>query len=386
MSLVNKILIVGGGFAGMSAAISLARVGCAVDLVEIDPLWRPEGAGISINSATLRALQVLGVYEAVAAAGLVSDGLDLLTPTGVLIATLPTPHAENADVGGGAGILRADLARILAAQVRAHGVRCRTGLSYSAMTQDAAGVDVSFTDGTHGRYDLVIGADGVNSKTRTMLFPQGPAPAYLGQVVWRAVLQRPMWQGSALQDSRRIERVTMWMGGRVKLGVNPVSATEMYMFITEARPDPHLPPSGAWPGIVQALVAAFPDPLLQGLLAEIAQPQARLDVRPLSNLLVPRPWNRGRILLIGDTVAATSPHLASGAGIGIESGIVLADVLARAATLQDALDQFHDRRFPRCELVIRSSEALCRIEREQGDRDDHARIARESMLALTAPI
>ena len=373
---VERVLVIGGGFSGMSAAISLARLGCAVDLVEIDPLWRPEGAGISISSATLRALDRLGVYPQVVAAGFVSDGLDVLTPSGAPIATLPTPRAAGADVAGGAGILRADLARILADTVQASGVRCRIGVTYDRIEQDRDGVEVRFTDGMAGRYDLVIGADGVQSSTRRWLFPEHAAPTYLGQVVWRAIVPRPA----------RIERVTMWMGGGVKLGVNPVSAGEMYMFITESRAEHPLPPRAAWAGLVQALVGGFPDPLLAGLLPELARPTARLDVRALSNLLVPRPWNRGRVLLIGDTVAATTPHLASGAGIGIESGIVLAESLAGAATLEAALERFHDRRFARCAMVIRNSEALCRLEMTQGSRDEHARIARESMRALAEAI
>jgi 2-polyprenyl-6-methoxyphenol hydroxylase-like FAD-dependent oxidoreductase len=91
-------------------------------------------------------------------------------------------------------------------------------------------------------------------------------------------------------------------------------------------------------------------------------------------LLVPTPWNRGRVVLIGDTVAATTPHLTSGAGIGIESGIVLGEELERSIDLHAALEAFHARRFPRCQLVIQSSERLCRIEIEGGDKDEHARI------------
>ncbi|MDU6240761.1 MAG: hypothetical protein E6614_17675, partial [Bradyrhizobium sp.] len=100
----------------------------------------------------------------------------------------------------------------------------------------------------------------------------------------------------------------------------------------------------------------------------------------------PAPWNRGRVILIGDTVAATTPHLASGAGIGIESGIVLAEELARAATLQQAFDRFHARRWERCRMVIENSAQLCRIEMENGDKAEHARIMRESTIALLQPI
>ncbi|MDO8772999.1 MAG: hypothetical protein Q7K57_30715, partial [Burkholderiaceae bacterium] len=122
------------------------------------------------------------------------------------------------------------------------------------------------------------------------------------------------------------------------------------------------------------------------LIPEALKPEAAIDYRPLANLLVPAPWNRGRVLLIGDTVAATTPHLASGACIGIESGIVLAEELATGSDLQTALDRFHARRFERCRLVIHNSERLCRIEIEGGDKQVHQQIMRESLMALAQPI
>ena len=86
-----------------------------------------------------------------------------------------------------------------------------------------------------------------------------------------------------------------------------------------------------------ALLQQFPDPFLQALIPHLYADDAHIDYRPLFNLLVPMPWNVGRIVLIGDTVAATTPHLASGACIGIESGIVLAEELGQCNSLQQAL-------------------------------------------------
>ncbi|MCY1546490.1 FAD-dependent urate hydroxylase [compost metagenome] len=178
----------------------------------------------------------------------------------------------------------------------------------------------------------------------------------------------------------------MWLGEHIKLGVNPVSKTHMYMFITEDRPTKeHIDPS-TWPQVFAGLMRGFPDPLVTSLIPEALKPEAAIDYRPLANLLVPAPWNRGRVVLIGDTVAATTPHLASGACIGIESGIVLAEELVAAADLQTALDRFHARRFERCRLVIHNSERLCRIEIEGGDKQEHQQIMRESLMALAQPI
>lgn len=376
MTAVNKVLVIGGGFSGMAAAIQMRRAGIAVDLVEIDPHWQPLGAGITISGPTLRALQTLGVYEQVAAQGWVADGVDICIPTGQTVAELPTPRPVGSNVAGGGGIMRPVLANILAQATRAAGVDVRLGCAYASIEPSADAVTVRFTDGSTGTYDLVVGADGVHSKLREHFFPEVKPPEYIGQGVWRAVMPRP----------DVIVRPRMWLGEHIKLGVNPVSKTHMYMFITEDRPTKeHIDPA-TWPQVFAGLMRGFPDPLVAALIPEALRPEAAIDYRPLANLLVPAPWNRGRVLLIGDTVAATTPHLASGACIGIESGIVLAEELAAASDLQTALDRFHARRFERCRLVIHNSERLCRIEIEGGDKQEHQRIMRESLMALAQPI
>lgn len=376
MNAVNKVLVIGGGFSGMAAAIQMRRAGMAVELVEIDPHWQPLGAGITISGPTLRALETLGVYEQVCEQGWVANGVEICIPTGQKVADLPTPQPVGSDVVAGGGIMRPVLANILAQATRAAGVDVRLGCSHVSIEQSADAATVRFTDGSTGRYDLVVGADGVHSKLRESFFPEVKPPEYIGQGVWRAVMPRP--------DT--IERPRMWLGEHIKLGVNPVSKTHMYMFITEDRPiKEHIDPL-TWPQVFADLMQGFPDPLVAALIPEALKPEAAIDYRPLANLLVPAPWNRGRVVLIGDTVAATTPHLASGACIGIESGIVLAEELAATADLQTALDRFHARRFERCRLVIHNSERLCRIEIEGGDKQEHQQIMRESLMALAQPI
>jgi 2-polyprenyl-6-methoxyphenol hydroxylase-like FAD-dependent oxidoreductase len=377
MSNVDKrVLIIGGGFSGMSAAIQLRKAGLAVDLVEIDPSWRPEGAGITVAAATMRALETIGVYDEFVRRGNVADALDLRAPNGHKVGEIPSAKIVGSNVKGDGGIMRPELGRILADATRAAGAHVRAGVTYETIKDDGNKVDVAFTDGTRSAYDLVVGADGVNSKLREKLFPEVPAPQYVGQVVWRAVLPRPA----------EIVRPCMWVGGAVKVGVNPVSATHMYMFLTEGRPEKSQVPSAERAALMESMLRPFPDPVLKALVPHLHDDAAAIDYRPLVNLLVPAPWNRGRVVLIGDAVHATTPHLASGAGIGIESAIVLAEELGRAQSLQEALDRFHARRWERCRLVIHNSERLCRLEMEHGDMGEHARIIRESFAALAAPI
>ena len=370
-----RILVIGGGFSGMSAAIQLRRQGADVDLVEIDPGWRSYGAGISLGGATLRAFRTLGILEAFLQQGSASDGVHLCAPHGPKVAELPTPRIAGPDVPGGGAIMRPVLARILADATLAAGADVRLGCTFTAIEQDAEGVEVSFTDGQRRRYALVIGADGLYSKVREALFPGAPRPRYSGQAVWRAVLPRPP----------EIQTATMWMGPRVKPGVNPVSKTEMYLFVTEPRPsNEHVDPA-TFASHLRALLDDFPAPTLRTIREQIGA-DSQIVFRPLEGLLMPRPWSRGRVVLIGDTVHATTPHLASGACIGIEDALVLAEELGRTPDVATALAAFEQRRWERCRMVVQNSARLGEIEIAGGDKEEHARIMRESLMALAQAI
>jgi 2-polyprenyl-6-methoxyphenol hydroxylase-like FAD-dependent oxidoreductase len=224
-------------------------------------------------------------------------------------------------------------------------------------------------------YDLVIGADGLHSAVRTAIVPDAPKPRYTGQAVWRAVVAR----------SPEIKTVTMWPGPRVKPGVNPVSKTEMYVFITEPRAaSEHIPAQDLAPKM-RALLDGFPDPVLQNVRSELGA-DSQIVFRPIDSLLMPQPWYRGRIVLIGDTVHATTPHLAAGACIGIEDALVLAEELERANDVESALAAFQHRRWDRCRMVVENSARLGEIETTGGDKDEHSRIIRDSLMALAQQI
>lgn len=372
---VRRALIVGGGFSGMAAAIELRKRGVDVDLVEIDAGWRSYGAGISLGGATLRAFRTLGILDEFLRRGSAHDNVDLHTSGGHLLATLPTPRIAGPDVPGGGAIMRPVLAAILAEATRASGANVRLGCTFASFAQDDDGVDVAFTDGSKARYDLVIGADGLYSTMRATLFPDAPSPAYTGQGVWRAVLPRPA----------EVDHAMMWLGPKIKAGVAPVSDQEIYLYVTEDRAErTHIDPARFLP-MLQELLAPFDVPVLQAIRAQLGE-SSQIIYRPLEGLLLPRPWHRGRIVLIGDTVHATTPHMASGACIGIEDALVLAQELERHDCVDAALGAFEERRWERCRMVVENSGRLGEIEIAGGDKAEHGRIMRDTLVALAGAI
>lgn len=370
----QRILVIGGGIAGMCAAIELRKRHHAVDLVELDARWRVHGAGITLSGPTLRALADVGVIDDILATGWCADGADLHAADGRKLGELPTPRVGRPDVPGGGGILRPELARILREHTLATATAVRCGTSFDTIEQDGERVRVHFTDGRSDSYDLVIGADGLHSRVREALFAGAPAPGYSGQVSWRAVVPRPA----------SVTRAAMFMGPTVKAGLNPVSRDEMYLFVTEPRPHPDRLEAAVLPGQLAALLAPF-----GGLIGEVRDglgAHSRIVHRPFFTLLMPPPWHRGRVVLIGDAVHATTPHLASGAGLGVEDAIVLAQELERATTMDAALAAFTTRRFERCRSVVENSIRLGDMERSGAPKDEHADLMRSTMAALLAPI
>jgi len=371
----KKVLIIGGGFSGMAAAIQLRKSGADVDLVEISPHWSSYGAGITLGGATLRAFRTLGILEEFLRAGFAGDGLDLLSPDGHAVGRVPTPRVAGPDVPGGGGIMRPVLAKIMSEATRACGTRVFLDCTFQRLEPLADRVRVSLSNGAIAGYDLVIGADGLNSKVRASLFPLAAGPRYSGQGVWRAVLPRP----AGLESPR------MWVGGRVKPGVNPVSASEMYLFVTENRAAREKVDAAEFPALLGALLQGFSDPLLVKIRGSL-DANSQIVYRPLEGLLQPLPWHLGRVVLIGDAVHATTPHLASGACIGLEDAIVLAEETAAQATLDAALNAFERRRWERCRMVVENSARLGDIEIAGGDMQEHARIMRDSLMSLASPV
>lgn len=370
----RRILIIGGGIAGMSAAIELRKRDHQVDLVEIDSQWRANGTGITLSGPTLRAFTKLGVIQKILAEGWGSDSIDVFTAEGTALSGIPLPRIAGADVPGSAGILRPVLARILREHTLAAGVAARCGLTFQHFNFDAEGVEVTFSDGHRSHYELVIGADGLMSKVRATMFRDTAGPFYTGQVSWRAVVPKP----------RNVARIGMYMGPSIKAGFTPVSKGEMYLYVTEPRAQPDRIEEEKLAGELRHILTPF-----SGLVGEIRDglgPDSRIIFRPFFAYLHPRPWHKNKVVLIGDAAHATTPHLASGAGIGVEDALVLAQELERSDDLDAALSSFMDRRFERCRIVIENSVRLGELESNGNREEEHSQLMRTTFAALHAPI
>jgi FAD-dependent urate hydroxylase len=163
MATTPHILIVGGGIAGLKAAIALGQRGFAPELVERSASWRALGAGIVLQPNAMRALRGLDVGADIETAGATLRRFKYFDQGGDRLCEIDLVKLWSG-VGSGVGIGRGELQRAL---VRAADcARCRLGVSVTHMRQRDGAVSVDFSDGTRADYELVIGADGVGSTVR----------------------------------------------------------------------------------------------------------------------------------------------------------------------------------------------------------------------------
>ena len=286
-----------------------------------------------------------------------------------MVAKVPSPRLVEG-CPANVGISRRALQQVLAERTLSCGAKVRLGVTAAALAEDNEQVRVDFSDGGSGEFDLVIGADGVHSQTRRQIFPEAPRPEFTGQAVWRYNLPRP-----ADLDSLHV------YNGPIGAGLVPMSRSQMYMYLTTPEPgNPHYPVEG----LAQAMRAKVPAALAD-LAAQIVH-DAEVVYRPLETVLVEGPWHRGRVVLLGDAVHATTPHLGQGAGMAIEDAIVLTQEIGRHDTPEAAFRAYRDRRFERCRYIVEESLAICRGQLGLGPPVDNARATAAMFEATARPI
>lgn len=339
-----SILVIGAGIGGLTAAIALGRRGFRVSVIERDPDWSVYGVGIIQQSNVVRAMQMLGILEDYLEAGVGFDHVDIFAPDGRRLARVPSPKPVP-EYPANVGIGRRALQTVLANRAREAGATVRIGIEATRLDDDGESIRVQLSDGSTARYDVVVGADGLYSATRGMLFPDAPKPQLTGQGVWRYNFPRePGLDALAAYE------------GPIGMGLVPIGKDLMYLYVTSPEPgNPRYPREGLARAMRDKLKNA--PPRIAALAAGITD-DAAVVYRPLEWLFLDGPWHKGRVALIGDAVHATTPHLGQGAGMAIEDGIVLAEELAQRETPQAAFAAWQARRIERCRYIVEQSKLI----------------------------
>jgi 2-polyprenyl-6-methoxyphenol hydroxylase-like FAD-dependent oxidoreductase len=347
MTSVRTVLVVGGGTAGCALAALLGRAGVAVEIVERKPDFTTYGSGITLQGAALRVLRQVGVWDDLRRYGYEFNSLGLRSVDGRVLAEIPDARTGGPDLPATMGAYRPKLAELLAEAAIGAGAKVRLGETVQTIDQDPDGVDVTFSSGDKGRYDLLVGADGIRSRTRSQLgIDAQPQPVGMG--IWRVHARRPV-------DVVRTDLI--YDGPCYIAGYCPTGPDILYAYLVEDAQDR----SGDTPeqkvAAMRELAASYHGPWDE--IRDDITDADRINYALFEQLLIEGPWNRGRAIVIGDAAHACPPTLALGAAIALEDAAVLAEVLLAHDELnQDVFDEFVQRRMPRARAVVEGSMQL----------------------------
>ena len=258
------------------------------------------------------------------------------------------------------GIRRADMHRVLSRHLSELGVEVRLGCTVEQLDALPARVDAQLSDGSRVVCDLLLGADGIRSRVRQLLWPD-IEPRYSGFGVWRSVHQRP----ADLADK------IMMMAPGLRLGIMPISQSQLYLFGTVPEPAGAWFAREDWADLMRSRFAVFRGPAAQFLDQLTAQSEVLYTA--VEEVVMAGPWHHHRVLLIGDAAHASTPFMGQGGAMAVQDAVVLGRLLASGLPLDSVLDRFSEARPPICRFVQEVSRQVG-VSGAQSDALEHARI------------
>jgi 2-polyprenyl-6-methoxyphenol hydroxylase-like FAD-dependent oxidoreductase len=340
MNPFRRVLIVGGGIGGLTLAVALGRQGVRADVIELKPEHMVHGVGIIQPGNALRALRTLDLMSACLAEGFQTDHYVVYDAAGDFIARMQLMRMAGPETPAVNGMPRPALHRILTNAAEKAGARIRLGLTVSSITSHEDRADVVLSDGSEETYDLVVGADGIRSHVRQMVFGRQFEPQFTGHGVWRFTVRR----------TPDVTHQIMLYGIGVKAGVMPVSNDQMYLLLVTNEPGNPWMPAENLHRLLRERLQPFTAPVVTAIRDQIDDP-SKVIYGPIEEVILPPPWFRGRVLVIGDAAHASSPHVSQGATMAIEDAIVLAELIGQKIPGDLVLEQFMARRYVRCKFV-----------------------------------
>lgn len=354
---VKSVLVIGAGIGGVGAAVALGNKGVSVDVIEAKPISTVLGVGINQPGNSLRALDALGVLDEVLAKGFKYEGNEWRTRDDKLITFVPSILKDDR-VPSNCALTRGALRDILMKAANKVGVNFHYETKLVSYTESADGVEATFTNGTTKKYDAIAAFDGWHSEMRKHLFGDQYEPTFTGSSVWRLQLPRPA----------EVTHPILWTGAHGKGGVIPLSQDLLYMLLVTPEPgNPHYDPAD-FANLMKERMAEFGGYF--GEIRDSLKGDEPVVYSPLYELMVPKPWSKGRVIILGDAAHVAVPHLTQGAGMALEDAVVLGDELTREGrSVEESLVAVADIRFDRANLIYQAGHGI--LMQEQATNEEN---------------
>lgn len=343
-----RALIIGGGIGGPVAAMALQRAGWETTVHEAySSATKDHGAWLGVQVNGLDALRAIDADQPLLDAGVPTPRISFVNgagkPLGSSSTGAPGPYAD-----GGISMKRSDLHRV----IHDEALRRGTDIRYSSKLVDAAttpaGVEAVFADGSTETADLLVGADGVRSRVRSIIDPASPPPRYV-----------PVLNIAGFADAQvpgaEVGTLTMVFGREAFFGYLPVPDGQTWWFANPRHPQEPVGdevagvPDAQWRARLRSLFAVDDSPatdLVEATAGELGA-WTTYDVPTVAR------WHDDDKVLVGDAAHATSPASGQGSSMAIEDAVVLARCL-RDLPVPAALAHFEAQRRPRVEKVVAS--------------------------------
>lgn len=341
-----KVLIIGGGVAGLTLAGLLQRRGFAPRLVEKAPAFGKVGYVIVIWPSGSRVLKGLGAYEKLLEEGCQFTNYYISNYKGKVIKTYTIdPVAEK--YGPIISIYRPELIDTLLASVNPEFIDMNTTVEKIEQGSDTA--EVHFSDGSSEQFDLVIGCDGVRSKTREQIFGHIPL-TYSGMSGWG------FWIDPNLSKPDGI--VEYWGKGKF-IGVWPTKG-RLSVFTSVKMDEKNIDPVDSRIDRIKDCFKEFGG-VVPDMLEQLNDPN-EIYYDTYNDMQIDG-WSKGRVVLVGDSAHAILPNAGAGVSMAMESAAVIAEELCRADSkyIEHALKQYETRRKPRVKKVQNQSRMMGKL-------------------------
>jgi 2-polyprenyl-6-methoxyphenol hydroxylase-like FAD-dependent oxidoreductase len=338
-----RIAIIGGGIAGLTAAVALARRGLAAEVYEQAPVLQEAGAGVGLWPNAMTALEPLGLSGKVARLAVTVTRQGLRRSDGTWLMSFPEHLMAQRWGAGFVLVHRAELQQLLAAELDPSAIHL--GARCTGLADGNRAVTARFADGREVQADVLVAADGVHSAVRAVLL--GPAPLrYRGYTAVRGVT--PAGSVPLPRDG------TETWGRGARFGLGPTSGERIIWYATwnaaaGAKDD------GDTAARLHGLFGAWHDPIPAII---DATPQAALIRNDIYDRRPARTWSRGRVALIGDAIHPMTPDLAQGACQAILDATTLASCLAACGDIRAALREYQQRRWRNAAITTLMARAM----------------------------